>query len=205
MCIKLGKRRRGSVSIEGLMVLPIAVTMIFMGKFILEASLNRQETAVYARGSAQSVATARGITFRSCAFDDQDFQGRTGVAQSVTVDCRRRGAERDLSREEPMWDAVEDGASDWDEILWDVKPRSGPRDIIADARVELTFAGSDFLSQQDKTIGEQSFLTPDGTLWTHKEGRLNQGHDKVIWDELCKSGTYWLFPQVFRHGGGPRC
>ena len=104
-----------------------------------------------------------------------------------------------------MWDAVEDGASPWDEILRDVKPRRGPRDIVANARVSMTIEGIGFLEQQDPTRAAQGYLAPERTLWTHGEGRLDEGHDRVIWEELCLRGTYGLFPNVFPNGGGPRC
>lgn len=198
-------RRRGSVSVEALMVLPVAVVMIFLGRFVLEASLNRQETAVFARGSAVAAAASGSTAVLSCDFDRQDFDGRPAVEQSATVTCSRRSAEGGLSREQPMWDEVEEGAAPWDEILRDVKPRNGPRDILASARATMTFDGPAFLEQQDPTLAAQGYLSPERTLWTHGEGRLDEGHDRVIWDELCLHGTYWLFPRVFRHGGGPRC
>ncbi len=197
--------RRGSVTIEGLMVLPVAVTTIFLSKFVLEASLNRQEAAVFARGSAITAASAGRTSFGACDFDRSAFTGRNGIAQSAIVNCHREDAERGLSQEEPVWDALETAAAPWDDILRDVTPRTGPRDFVATAEVTMTFQGTDFLAQQDPTLGKQSYLASERTLWTHDDSTLAKGHDQVIWDELCKSATFWMFPNVFPNAGRPQC
>lgn len=187
------------------MVLPVAVAMILLTRFILEASVNRQEVAVFARGSAVSAATAGSTLIRDCDFDRQDFAADGDVRQSPEVRCARRDAERGLSREDPVWDAMEDAARPWDEILRDVRPRQGPRDFVATANATLTFEGAGFLASQDPAAGRDRALAPERAFWTHGEGRFDEGHDRVIWDELCKSGAHWLFPNVFPNGGGPRC
>ncbi len=197
--------RRGSVAIEMLMIIPIAIIMILLGRFILEASLNRQEVSVYARGSAITAGMARSTNMFRCRFNDEAFDGRAAVDQNETVRCNRRDAETGLSREQPMWDEVEDGAAPWDEILRDVKPRRSPRDIMATAEVRLTVTGNAFFDENASTRSQQRYLAPEKVLWSHKERGLDAAHSAVIWDELCKSGTYWLFPNVFPKEGGPRC
>lgn len=198
-------KRRGSVTIEAVMLVPIAIIMILLARFILEASLNRQETAVYARGSAVSAGMARSTSAQNCFFDTQDFQGRPSVNQAESVRCTTRDAERGLSAEQPIWDEIEDGAAPWDEILRDVKPRRSPRDIVAHAEVDMTLTSPAFLAQQNATEGDQSYLAPQDVLWAHDESRFDEGHDRVIWDELCREATYQLFPNVFRNSGRPRC
>ena len=197
--------RRGSVTVESLLVLPIAIAMILLGRFILEASLNRQEAAVYARGSTVAAATARSTSFLNCAFDQQDFTGRTSVDQTAQVRCSRQNGERGLNNEKPVWDALEDSAQPWSEILRDVKPSRGPSDIVGRAQATLTMAQPQFIAQQNPTEAAQSYISAERRLWTHAERPYKRAHDKVIWDELCKEGTYWLFPNVFPNGGGPRC
>jgi hypothetical protein len=104
-----------------------------------------------------------------------------------------------------MWDEVEDGALPWDEILRDVKPRRGLRDIVARADVDMSLSSPAFLSQQRAVENNQSYLSPQDVLWAHDENRFDEGHDRVIWEELCLEPTYQLFPRVFRKSGRPRC
>ena len=196
--------RRGSVTIEAAMIIPVAIIVILLGRFVLESSLNRQETAVFARGSAISAAVDQSL-FNSCDFERSYFDDHEDVDQSASVDCSRQDAEGGLSGESPMWDEVEDGAAPWDEILRDVKPRRSPRDIVARAEVNLTVTGNAFFDENATAGSEQSYLAPEKVLWSHKERGYDAAHSAVIWDELCKSGTYWLFPNVFPKDGGPRC
>lgn len=196
-------KRRGSVTIEGMMILPIALTLVLMGRFLLEASLNRQETAVYARGSATNAAVSTRIT--SCRFEDQAFENRAAVEQSGGAYCTRRDAERGLSAEEPIWDAMEEAANPWDEILRDVRPRSGPRDIVATADVTMTMNAPSFLEQQNPVASQEQHLAPERRYWSHLEDHYAEGHDEVIWEELCREATWQLFPNVFPSRGRDRC
>lgn len=198
------RTRRGSVTIEALMLVPVAIVMILMARAVLEGSLNRQETAVFARGSTIAAAAARSA-FRSCDFEREQFGDLADVEQTATVRCSRRGAEGGLSDEQPMWDEVEDGARAWDDILRDVKPRRGPRDVVATAEVTLTLETPAFLNEQNAATSAQRHIAPDRVLWTHSERGYDAAHSGVIWDELCRSGTYRLFPNVFPKDGGPRC
>lgn len=186
------------------MVLPLVVVMILMGRYILEASLNRQDVAVFARGGTVAAAEARSTSFLSCDFDRQEFSSRTDVDQTESIRCDRRSAERGLSRERPFWDAAEDGAADWREILRDVRPARAT-DILGRGQATMEISNPAFLSQQSAVASAQSFLWPEERLWTHGENPFRDGHDRVIWDEICLRGTYWLFPGVFPQGGGPRC
>lgn len=197
-------KRRGSVNMEAVMVVPIAVVLILLGRFVLETSLNRQETAVFVRGSTIAAASASN-PFLSCNFEREQFVDHPEVAQNARVWCYRRSAERGLSDERPMWDEVEDGAAPWDEILRDVKPRRGPRDINARGDVTLSMVRPAFLAQQNSRRATQRYLTPENVRWAHSERGYDSAHSAVIWDELCKEGTYWLFPNVFPKKGGPRC
>lgn len=197
--------RRGSITIEALMVLPIAVMLILLGRYIMEGSLNRQEISVFARGGAVAAGLARSTGAADCDFDRQDFTNRPAVDQTATINCTRRDSERGLSREDRMWDAVEDGAAPWPEILRDVKPGESPRDIVAEANVALALTSPAFLAQQNDTDAKQSYVAPENVYWDHDEDDLAEGHDHVIWEELCHEATYQLFPNVFPNAQRPRC
>lgn len=199
------RTRRGSVTIEGLMILPIALIVILLGRFLLEASLNRQETAVYARGSAINAAVLWERSLLGCRFDEQDFTGRPSVAQSGSARCERRDAEQELSREQPIWDALDEAADPWSEILRDVRPRTGPRDVIATTDVTLTMTAPTFLAEQAPVEAQERHLAPERRYWGHSEGDFAEGHDRVIWDELCREATWQLFPNIFPSRGRNRC
>lgn len=198
--------RRGSVHMEAVMVIPIVLIMILLGRYIYEGSINRQETAVFARGATVAAAAARS-TFLACDFEREQFTDLAEVGQAARVRCRRQNAERGLSREQPMWDEVEDGAAAWRAILRDVKPSRSPNDIVGTASVDLTITNSDMLERQNNSQARQSYIAPERTLWSHDERQFQYGHDRVIWDEICRGpgATYALFPNVFPNGGGPRC
>jgi hypothetical protein len=198
--------RRGSVHMEAVMVIPIVLVMILLGRYIYEASINRQETAIFARGATVAAAAARS-TFIACDFERDQFIDLTEVGQAAQVRCRRQNAESGLSRERPIWDEVEDGAAAWRTILRDVKPSRSPSDIVGTADVTLTITNSNLLAEQDDLQSRQRYLAPERTLWSHDERQFQHGHDRVIWDEICRGrgATYALFPNVFPNGGGPRC
>ena len=44
--MRINRRRRGSVTVEGLMIQTVALVEILMGRILLEASLNRQDASV---------------------------------------------------------------------------------------------------------------------------------------------------------------
>ena len=196
--------RRGSVTVEGVMVLPIAVVVIVLGQYLLEASLHRQETAVSARSSTVEAAAARRVPTSGCSTETADFSDRASVEQTENVERCRRNGERGLSRERPVWDALERAADPWDEILRDVRPRRGPSDIVGAATTDMTFDGPAFLENEDPVDARQRFIWPEAVAWTHEDDGFEEGHDAVIWDELCKSETWKLFPAVFP-SEGPRC
>jgi hypothetical protein len=185
------------------MILPVALIMILLGRYILEGSLNRQEAAVFSRGGTVAAAVAQSTA--QCDFSRDAFSGRPSVEQTPEIRCERRNAERGLNRERPVWTELEDAASAWDEILRDVRPRRGAGDYIGHSTASLSLEGPEFFSRQAAVNSAQTYLAPERVFWTHGESSFRNGHDRVIWDELCKRGTYRLFPNVFPKGGGPRC
>ena len=199
------RTRRGSVTIEALMVLPVAIVMILLARMVLEMSLNRQEVAVFARGSAITAAMSEDHRRQRCDFERSHFDGRVSVEQEEGVSCSNPDSETHLSREERMWDAVEDGAQPWPDILRDVRPTASPRDVIADASSDMTMTSPAFLSDQDASRSEQVYVAARDLLWDHDEENMAEAHDAVIWEELCLEATYQLFPNVFPNGGGPQC
>ena len=187
------------------MILPVAIVMILLARMILEASLNRQEVAVFARGSAVTAALSEDPRRQTCDFERSHFDGRTSVNQTPFVTCSNPDSEDNLSREERMWDAVERGAEPWPEILRDVRPTESPRDVTADANANMVLTSPAYLSLQDGVTSGQRYVATRDLVWDHDEENMAEAHDAVIWEELCKEATYQLFPNVFPNGGGPQC
>lgn len=193
------KRRRGSVGVETVMVLPVALVVILLSRMILEASLNRQEIGVYTRASTITAAEAESTLAADCAFDQDAFQGRVIVTQTPSVDCSRYRAEAGLQNAKPFWDTLEDAAKpvDWADFLRDVKPRDTLYDMRGAGDSTMTLTKPAFLAQQSPVTSEQTYLTPQGELWGHDIAQFAKGHDAVIWDELSRENTHLLFPNVF--------
>jgi len=179
------------------MNLPIMLIMILLARMLLEASLNRQEVAVLTRTATHIAAAAESTSALYCNAGRAAFSGRTDVAQTPTVSCNQRPAEQGLSREDPFWDAVEDGANAWRDILRDVKPTGTPYDVTGSGNATVKLSGSTFLSNQDDMSADHAHLAPMGFWWNHREDSFAEGHDRVIWEELNKSESYKLFPEVF--------
>ncbi len=189
-------RRRGSLSLESAMIIPVALVMILLGRFILEASLARQEVAVFTRVGTHTAAAVKS-TSTGCVSDMSAFSGRTDVSQTATISCSHRDAERGLSAERPFWDAVERGAAPWRAILRDVKHNGPVYDITGDGTGTTDLSGSAFLQRRQTIDSDYAFIAAQNIRWDHDETPLERGHDRVIWQELSKRGTYRLFPNVF--------
>jgi hypothetical protein len=191
------KRRRGSLSVESVMLIPIAVVIILLTRMLLEASLARQEIAVYARSGTHSAAALTTTSVIGCSSDLTAFAGRQNVTQVPSLNCQQRDAERGLQQERPFWDAVESGASSWRTILRDVKPSGTLQDMQGDGSGTLNLYGPAFLQQQKTVNSANAHLAPQNIRWGDDDRSFARGHDSVIWDELQKRGTYRLFPEVF--------
>lgn len=197
MRINLTKRRRGSLALEAVAIVPFVVMVILLSRFILEATLTRHEVAVFTRGSVASAASAKSASPLSCTFDKAAFSGRTGVTQSASVICTQRDGERGLSREKPFFRALRDGASAWADIVRDVEQTDPIHDMMGRGNGSLTFTRPDFLSQRGSPASAKVFLLPQDVLWDHEKSPWKEGHDQVIWQELDNGKTNKLFPNVF--------
>lgn len=197
MRINLFHRRRGSLGLEAVAIIPFAIMMILLSRFILEAMLTRHEVAVYTRGSTSSAAASKSTSPLDCTFDTTAFGARAGVTQSASVSCTTRDGERGLSSEQPFFDALRDGASAWTEILRDVDNGDPINDILGQGEGSMAFERPDFLSNRGTQGTEKAYLVPQDELWGHADDPWKAAHDPVIWDELSQQPTHELFPNVF--------
>lgn len=190
-------KRRGSLSLESAMIVPVALVMILLGRFVLEASLARQEVSVFTRMGTHTAAAAKSTSRTSCISDLSAFSGRTDVTQTADLTCNRRDAETGLSTERPFWDAVERGATPWRAILADVKPNGPVFDITGDGTGTTDLSGSAFLERRQTVDSTYTFIAAQNIRWDDDEQPMQRGHDQAIWKELRQRGTYRLFPNVF--------
>lgn len=197
MRINLFKRRRGSLGMEAVAIVPFAVIMILMSRFILEAMLTRQEVAVYTRGSTVSAAHSDKPADMSCEFDETPFSSRTNVSQTASVDCAERDGERGLQSAPEFFEAMRNGARPWPGILRDVDRKEPIMDMKGDGDGSMTFDRPDFLSTRGGQGSTNSFMSPQDELFDHSDDPYTAAHDPVVWAELNKSQTYKLFPDVF--------
>ena len=200
----LGRRRRGSLAMEGLMILPVVMVAILLGRYVLEGAMTRQEVGVYTRGSTASAAAAETFGPADCMFDRTPFGEREGVDLTTEVACTNRNSEAGLRSAPGFWDALEDGARPFGrhgDLLRDVHPGGPPADVAGRGQGSMQFLRPDFLAMQSGAATQAAHLRPGPELYTHRAAPLRAGHDPAIWQALRREGVWRLFPEVFPRGG----
>ena len=197
MRIKLDRRRRGSLSLEAVMLVPAAVIVILIARYIAEGMLTRQEVAIFTRASTVSAATSALPRLISCDADRSKFGAKAGIRQSAGVTCSNHRAEGGLRRERPFFDALRDGARAWPRILRDVDQRRPVQDVKGAGTGTFLMEQPAFLQKQGAVTSKQSYLTPEMKFWDHQTRPYSNGHDRVIWQRLSQHGTARLYPNVF--------
>ena len=199
MRIKFDRRRRGSLGMEALMILPFAIIMILLGRFIFESAMTRHEVAVHVRGSAVSAAAAGSIVF--CRHESS-FIERTDVEKSKLVGCLPRDGERGLQQERKILDEMEQRASAWREIMRDIRGEGPFNDYRAAGSGSTSFQNPEFLENQGTVRNFSQHMVTTDEVFDHGDDPWDPAHDPVVWDELRKEGTYRLFPRLFPSRNG---
>lgn len=195
MRIDLGTRRRGSLALEAVMIIPMALVIIFLARFVMEGMLTRHEISVHARVSAVALATESGNA-TGCETDALNATSGAGVQLDGSATTCTQTAERGLRSEQPFFDALEDGASAWTDLARHVDDGRPTLDVVANATGSMEFDNPPFLSNAGEIDSGQSFMLPKNDLWPDDD-RWENGHDRVIWDELAQENTTRLFPNLF--------
>lgn len=197
---RCGKVRRGSVSIETVTVIPVAVTLLLLGRFILEAGLTRHELAVYTRTATANAADATSTSFFHCEADRDPFTSRETVTQTASVECSQPNGEKGLSREQPFMRAMKKGARPFPKITRDVERNNETRDMRGNGDGSMTFDRPDFLARQGTVSPTAVYQIPQDELWSAADQPWTKAHDPVLWQELRRRGTHRLVPNLFpRH------
>lgn len=204
------RSRRGSIGLEAVMIVPVAIMMIFVARFVTEAMVSRQETAVYIRASTvNSAALAGGYTggmatvqmLRGCRSDKEPFTDKAEVSQGSLAFCYWRNAEEGVPNNMRFWRRAEEGVRPWSKLIRDYKPSNpgqSERDVVGRIQSSMQFQRPDFLQRQGSGTVQHQYLSPTTQVWDHKKRPLKQASDRVIYQELRRNGkTHKLFPNVF--------
>lgn len=197
MRIDLSRRRRASLSLEAVMIVPFAIVVMLTARYIVEGMLTRQEVAVFTRASTVSAATSTLPRTVSCDADRTPFSRKSGVTASASVTCSNYRAEQGLRREKPFFRALRDGARAWPEILRDVDRKEPVNDVMGSGRGSFLLSQPDFLQKEGAVTSKQAYLTPEPEFWDYGTRPYTAAHDPVIWQALRQRDTYKLFPNVF--------
>ena len=195
------RRRRGSLSLEAIMMIPVAMIVLLTARYIAEGMLTRQEVAVYTRSSTINAATSSLPRVLSCTADQSDIGRKPGVTQTVSATCSSHPAEGGLRRERPFFAALREGARPSPRILRDIDRNQRITDVRGSGTGSFLLEKPDFLTQQGAVTSQRVHLTPEMRFWDHRTQPYANGHDRAIWQELRRRGTYRLFPRVFPAAG----
>lgn len=191
------KVRRGSVSLEVVMIIPVAVTFLLIARYVLEAGLTRHEVAVYTRTATANAADAVSSSVLYCDADRAPFSGSGAARRTAAVSCSRPDGERGLQRERPFFDALKKGANSFPRITRDVERGNELRDIQGEGNGSMSFDRPDFLNRQGGVKTQASYRIPQDALWSAADAPWTKAHDPVLWDELRRRGTHRLVPNLF--------
>lgn len=197
MRIDLTRRRRGSLSLEAVLIVPFAIIVMLTARYVVEGMLTRQQVAVFTRASAVGAASSTLPRLVSCTADRTPFGAKSGVSASATVTCAGYRAEQGLSREKPFFRALRDGARAWPQILRDVDRKEPVNDVKGDGSGTFLLSKPSFLQKEGAVTLSQTYISPEPKFWDHGTKPYDAAHDKVIWQALRQRNTYKLFPNVF--------
>lgn len=183
---------------ETALTMPLAVVLITLGIYVMEADLSRHESAVYARGSAM---VASDLNLRNpfvCTIDDSATGNRTDVDQVSTASCSNRNGELGLPSSDRFWRKMRSSASAYPVLIRDVELREPVNDVLVSGTGSVGFDRStNFFESQGAPQSSSRFQVVKEEFWDHNDRRWAEGHDRAFWTELSKRGTYQLFPNVF--------
>lgn len=189
------------------MIVPALLMMIYVARFVMEAMITQQETAVYMRSStvnaAVSASSYNGIfgklkITQGCKANKEPFNDQPQLAQSIKVSCFEQDAESGVPGQLKFWNRAEDGATPWKALLRDVKPTQQMQDVRGTVLSStMQFQRPAFLQRQGAGQSGHTYLAPKIQVWDHKKRPLKQATDRVIYEELRKKDTHKLFPNVF--------
>jgi hypothetical protein len=189
MRIDLQKRRRGEIGIEAMLILPVAIVIVLLSRFILEGMLVRQEVGVYTRSGTAAAAQAESRLPIYCTSDRDPFSARPAVDQTALMLCLERAAEGGLTSQPEFWPAVRQGSDPYPRMMRDVYQDDRVMDMAGDGFGTSTFARPRFLADAGMVNTSAAALFPQQTLWTHEDEPLKSSYDPVLWDALQEPGS----------------
>lgn len=192
------QRRRGSLSVEAVMVIPVALVVILLARYVHEGMLTRHEIGVYTRGAAINHAIYGGPSLATCQHDSDGLtDGAAGVNRTGGADCNKVNGENGLRSSSRIFRALDDGASGWPAMARQISRNVRIYDIAAEGSGSMRFDQPPFFAQATPGQTTAKYIEPEDELWFHDDKRQwKVGHDPVIWRDL-PSTTRRLFPRLF--------
>lgn len=191
-------RRRGSVSLETVLTLPLVVVLAVLSQYVAETMIFRDATGAVARLGAYAHAADEG-----CAKVRAGDVGRDGVERSIRVACRPADDERGLTRTPRFFVAMDRASSDYPGLIRDVRPSRPLYGAEARADGGVRIESPPFLANFDETATSELSRAPYAARWAHTDEPWRRGYDPTIRRTLASKGTHQLFPRVFpAHNSG---
>ena len=200
----LTRRRRGSLALEAIMVLPVVIILVLLASFILEGMLARHETAVHSRNTAARVAMVAPASLgtvtlgTACLANPNEAGPRDNVSRSIYATCKWRDAEAGMKKRQPFFDMLDRSArgapylhtylsqlDTWDEV----------KDLEVTGRGGMSFDKPAFLTNQGATSHRQIQLRGRSDIWTYggiSDAEWQWGHDRAIWEKLEGGRSYYF-------------
>lgn len=186
------RRRKGSLSVEFVLVLPIAVCVTLLAAYIAEALMFRTEATAAVRTAAHAAAGDA-----PCQVSDPDAHSRVGTSRSLQVYCQRIDEEADLRRVRPFFEALRRAASGWPELVDGIEPELPIASVLARGEGSVAMTAPPYLQSFGAVETSSLHRVPTTDQWDHGQENWRRGYDPEIWAALSEQGTYQLFPNVF--------
>jgi hypothetical protein len=166
------RRRRASLSLEAIMLIPVVMIVILTSRYIAEGMLTRQEVAVYTRASTMSAATSSLPRILSCTADRSEIDARPGVLQTVGADLHLPPGRTRPATRATLLRGAPDGARPSLGILRDIDRNQRITDVKGTAPEASFWTNPSFLTQQGAVTSRQVYLMPEMKLLRSPDAAL---------------------------------
>ncbi|MEP1598075.1 MAG: hypothetical protein ABJM18_06930 [Hyphomonas sp.] len=189
-----GNLRRGSLSLEVILALPVALMLMIAASYIMENMIFRHEV-----GAVSRTAAGRAAADLSCTGPGAVLEERSTMTRTATVSCQTIDDEGGLRSERPFWVSINQvSASHWSGFWRDIDPGRPVPSIVAVADASTIARQSAWAAQAFGATGTtQQHRRVHGQRWSHFRAPYRAGMDRQIWSRLSQAGTQSLFPNVF--------
>lgn len=202
---RLQRRRSGSVALEAIMVVPVVIILVMLGRFILEGMLARHEFAIHSRNTAARAALLVSEDMGAfelgagCLLNPSEAGPRAAVTRTISATCAWRNAEEGLRENDRIFTVLDHAAQTASALFLHDDLRRIPawnevRDVESTGIGAMQFEHPPFLVNQGGTAHEQVQLRSRADLWTYagnSDDAWKWGHDRAFWQQLMGGRDYF--------------